>query len=66
MATIDIRIENKPITAIKFSNNLCECISDYGKGRIAFQDAFEDKVIIYCEDIDNLIKALQKAKELWK
>lgn len=38
---------------------------DSADNKIMIRDYEEDAVIIHHEDIDNLIAALQKAKELW-
>lgn len=69
---IDIRDENeRNVDRIKFSSNddlvVATVLWNSAEGRIRFLDdegAADQTVAI--EDIDNLIKALKKAKELWE
>lgn len=67
---IDIRDENYDhIDRIKFSSNegLVTCtIWNPSEGRIRFvNEVLNSDYDIDIRDIDNLIKALKKAKELW-
>ena len=64
MAELDIRDCDDEIDSIRFSNSNIQFaeIIDYDcvSGSIVF-----DLTGVHFSDIDNLIKALQKAKEIW-
>lgn len=68
MATLDIRNHNieQTITAIKYED---ESVLSYSNGNInaGAIDLDPESTYMLCEyeNIDNLIAALQKAKELW-
>lgn len=69
MATIDIR-EGIPIDKIQFEEELdgsyqaCYILPGYD-GEFSIKSADGDCLSVKVENVDNLIKALQKAKELW-
>ena len=63
---IDIRNPSDvEITKIKFADGEYIKRVIYGDKVIEIETAGNYSVEIYMRDIDNLIKALQKAKELW-
>jgi len=66
MATIDIRKNISCVDKIRFSDDNNESVRKLAGEYIAIIDSYEDRVDFRIEDIDNLIKALQKAKEIWK
>jgi hypothetical protein len=71
MATLDIRtIGDEPITEIKFgegdNENSSAVSKRFGHQEVILIDRDDDSSgYIAIKDIDNLILALQKAKELW-
>lgn len=67
MAKIDIRNNgDDPITQIVFAEyDGDEEIIEIDGNTVSIQDCGGTIVFIYLKDIPNLIKALQKAQELW-
>ena len=67
MTTIDIRENVEEITAVRFADTCRACAvrNDSGKGLVLIDTDSKGDACFYYNDIDNLIKALQKAKELW-
>ena len=68
MATIDIRDNSvEPITKIIFNDDdgIMEYIQKNSSESFKIIDSVEGASYIYIKDIPNLIKALQKAQELW-
>ncbi len=67
MAKIDIRnTSDEPITKIVFAEyDREEEFVELDDKTISIQDCGKGEVNIYIKDIPNLIKALQKAQELW-
>jgi hypothetical protein len=65
MATIDIRDEIGEIDTIVFSNEQDHCKQIERRGTyIKFVDDGQDYILVSGYDVQNLIKALQKAVEL--
>lgn len=73
MSMIDIRYETSEVRQIKFAedrsgfagHNVDFYVESHDKG-VKLTDSYDGEPYNICEeDIDNLIKALQKAKELW-
>ena len=62
MATLDIRAEETPIDTIVFAEG---CKVKLNSPYFRIVDKEGDIVEFHQSDLDNLIKALQKAKELW-
>jgi len=67
MATLDIRDKVKEeITEIKFDDSNDRLVmADAVTVGIYFDDEEKTKYLCEYADIDNMIKALKKAKELW-
>jgi len=67
MAKIDIRdVGDEPVTQIVFAEyDNSEELIELDDTTISVQDCGKGEVNIYIKDIPNLIKALQKAQELW-
>jgi len=68
MATIDIRDESvQDIKRIVFTeqHDVQEFVELSCYSMIAIEDSSARRVAVYLHDIPNLIKALQKAQELW-
>ena len=61
MATLDIRMIEEDITRIQWGG--CDFVQVEGRKYLILNNY--SSVIVYKHEIDNLIKALQKAKELW-
>ena len=70
MSTIDIRSEtSQPIREIVFADNNSECayyLSYIHHTQEMYLHSDDTCHPIRVSDIDNLIKALNKAKEIWK
>ncbi len=64
MATINVREESEFISTITFGESN-ERLLYSSTSKIVILDSNENLVSICISDIDYLIKALQKAKELW-
>lgn len=67
MTKIDIRdVSDGPITRIVFAEyDRDEEFVERDGDTMRIQDCTNGRVHVYIEDIPNLIKALQKAQELW-
>jgi len=67
MAKIDIRDEGgEPITQIVFAGyDGDEEFLEKNSNSVKIQDCGKAYIHVYIKDIPNLIKALQKAQELW-
>lgn len=67
MAKIDIRdVGDEPITRIVFAEyDQNEEFVERNGDTVGIQDCASSRVHVYIKDIPNLIKALQKAQELW-
>lgn len=67
MAKIDIRdVGDEPTTRIVFAEyDRDEEFVERDGDTVRIQDCTDGRVHVYIEDIPNLIKALQKAQELW-
>lgn len=64
MAVLDIReLPSDPVTSIIFASG--SQIEQHSVQSLGIQDCDGDYISVSYKDIDNLIKALQKAKELW-
>lgn len=61
MATIDIRAEDTPIDNIIFAEG---CQVKLNFPYFTIMDKEEDLIEFHVSDLDNLIKALKKAKEI--
>jgi len=66
MAVLDVRNEAKEeITEIKFDNSR-DRIRDYNGGIGIYKDSYNERFVLCAyEELDDLIAALKKAKELW-
>lgn len=67
MAKIDIRdVSDEPVTRIVFAEyDRDEEFVERGDNTVKIQDWTSSSAHVYIKDIPNLIKALQKAQELW-
>ncbi|MCP5006685.1 MAG: hypothetical protein GY941_22490 [Planctomycetes bacterium] len=63
MSRIDIRKETDDITEIQYKDTETVCWVDDARVNLSEEDGSYWDIAI--SDLDNLIKALQKAKELW-
>ena len=61
---IDIRLPTK-VDRIIFGDNDIRLAKDHCPGLFSIVDCYEDNVLLHLADIPNLIKALQKAQEVW-
>ena len=61
---IDIRLPTR-VDRIIFGNNDIHLAKDHCAGLFNIVDCDEDNVLLHIDDIPNLIKALQKAQEVW-
>ena len=61
---IDIR-QHMKVDRIIFGNNDTHLAKDHCAGLFNIVDCDADNVLLHIEDIPNLIKALQKAQEVW-
>ena len=67
MAKIDIRdVSDEPVTRIVFAEyDRDEEFVERDDSTVKIQDCAGSRAHVYIKDIPNLIKALQKAQELW-
>lgn len=67
MAKIDIRdVSDEPVTRIVFAEyDRDEEFVERDDNTVKIQDYASSSAYVYIKDIPNLIKALQKAQELW-
>lgn len=67
MAKIDIRdVGDEPVTRIVFAEyDRGEEFVERDDNTVSIQDCASSSANVYIKDIPNLIKALQKAQELW-